>query len=117
MIAAIHQPNYLPWLGFFHKMALSDIFALLDDVQFPRNKGFCSRVKIKRADGPYLLSVPVRNKKSLKKINEIEIATEIDWDWQYWKTIEFSYKKAPFFSQYAGILKMYILKDGKSLLT
>jgi len=105
MIVSIHQPNYLPWLGFFHKMALSDIFVLLDDVQFPRNKGFCSRVKIKRADGPYLLSVPVKEKRALKKINEIEIATEVNWNWQHWKAIELSYKKAPFFSQYAGIFK------------
>lgn len=116
MIVAIHQPNYLPWLGFFHKMALSDVFVLLDDVQFPRNKGFCSRVRIKRADGPYLLSIPVKEKRALRKISEIEIANEVYWNWQHWKTIEFSYKKAPFFSQYAGIFKAVYLKRWEKLI-
>lgn len=116
MIVAIHQPNYLPWLGFFHKMALSDIFVLLDDVQFPRNKGFSSRIKIKRADGPYLLSIPVKEKKKLKKINEIKIATEFNWNWQHWKTIESSYKKAPFFSQYAEIFEDVYFKNWQKLI-
>jgi hypothetical protein len=31
-VVAIHQPNYLPWLGCFYKMANCDIFVLLDDV-------------------------------------------------------------------------------------
>jgi hypothetical protein len=33
MTVAIHQPNYIPWLGFFHKMKNSDIFVLLDNVK------------------------------------------------------------------------------------
>jgi len=116
MIVAIHQPNYLPWLGYFHKMALSDIFVLLDDVQFPRNKGFCSRVKIKIANGPYWLSIPVKAKKALKKINEIEIVTEVNWNWTHWKTIEFSYKKAPYFSKYADLFKNIYFKKWQKLI-
>ena len=37
-IVSIHQPNYLPWTGFFNKIASSDIFVIFDDVQFPRGK-------------------------------------------------------------------------------
>ena len=116
MIVAIHQPNYLLWLGFFHKMARSDIFVLLDDVQFPRNKGFSSQAKIKRADGSYLLSIPVKEKKKRKKIKEIKIVIEVNWNWQHWKTIESSYKKASFFSQYAGIFKDVYFKKWQKLI-
>ena len=34
---AIHQPNYLPWLGYFAKIKKCDIFVFLDDVQFSKN--------------------------------------------------------------------------------
>jgi len=97
-------------------MALSDIFILLDDVQFPRDKSYCSRVKIKTANGPYWLSVPVKGKKSKKKINEIEIANEEDWIHKHWKTLEFSYKNAPYFSKYTEFFKNVYNKDWRKLI-
>ena len=52
MIVSIHQPNYLPWIGFFDKIKRSDVFVLLDDVQFPRGKKhFGHRNKIKTNAG------------------------------------------------------------------
>jgi len=58
---AIHQPNFLPWLGFFAKMARSDIFVLLDDVQFSKGS-FTNRVRIGGAGGEARwLTVPVRH--------------------------------------------------------
>ena len=33
--AAIHQPNYIPWLGYFFKIAHADKFVFLDTVVFP----------------------------------------------------------------------------------
>ena len=37
-ILAAHQPQYLPWLGFFDKIAQADVFVLLDNVQFKKNE-------------------------------------------------------------------------------
>jgi hypothetical protein len=51
----IHQPNHFPWLGYFAKMARSDAFVLLDDVQYTR-LSYINRVSIK---GPRWLTVPV----------------------------------------------------------
>jgi hypothetical protein len=47
-VVAIHQPNFLPWLGFFDKLARADVFVLLNSVQFPRtSKGtWINRVKL-----------------------------------------------------------------------
>ena len=47
MIISIHQPNYIPWIGYFHKIAHSDVFVVFDDIQFPRGKDFIFRNKIK----------------------------------------------------------------------
>ena len=58
MIVAIHQPNYLPWLGYFHKIAQADVFVFLDDVQFSKN-GYINRVRILANGTARWLTVPV----------------------------------------------------------
>ena len=38
MILAAHQPQYLPWLGYLHKISDTDVFLILDDVQYKKNE-------------------------------------------------------------------------------
>ena len=64
---SIHQPVYLPWLGFIKKIMSSEIFVFLDDVQFEKN-GWHNRNKIKTSTGDIWLTVPV-NSKSTQKLN------------------------------------------------
>lgn len=59
MIVAIHQPNYLPWMGYFHKMMRADVLVFLDDVQYTKG-GYINRVRILSAKGARWLTVPVR---------------------------------------------------------
>ena len=51
LIAAGHQPNYLPWLGFFDKIKQADLFIIEDNIQFER-QGFISRNKIMTTKAP-----------------------------------------------------------------
>ncbi len=55
---AIHQPNYMPWLGYFRKIALSDIFVFYDNVQMPMGKSLVSRNQFKSPQGLKWLTVP-----------------------------------------------------------
>lgn len=66
---AIHQPNFAPWLGFFHKMMVADVFVLLDDVEFSKNS-YTNRVKV--AGGRWL-TVPVTRRNDTL-INDVMIA-------------------------------------------
>ena len=77
MKIAIHQPNYLPWIGFFDKLDQVDQFVLLDKA-FHSKSGYLNRNKIKTPQGTLVLTVPLKNKG--KPINEIQIANDIDWN-------------------------------------
>lgn len=59
MMFAAHQPHYLPWMRYLHKVAAADVFVLLDDAQYTKN-GWQNRNRVKGAEGPILLTVPVQ---------------------------------------------------------
>lgn len=91
---AIHQPNYVPWLGYFHKMARADIFVFLDDVQFSK-QSYINRVKILGDNGPRWLTQPV-NVALGDAINEVTIARE-GWDRSHLDTLKGFYRRAAAF--------------------
>jgi len=100
MIVSIHQPEYLPWLGFFHKVHQSDIFVLLDNVQYEKNY-FQNRNKIRTQSGRTWLTVPVLTKgKSNQQINEVKIDNKSNWSKKHWRSIDLNYKNAPYFDNY-----------------
>jgi len=110
-IVTAHQPAYLPWLGFFHKVALADEFVILDDVQFEKNS-FINRNKIKTTNGPIWLTIPVRMVGHTRKtITEIEINNDVDWRSKHWKSIYFNYKKAPYFDTYSDFFEDFYRRD------
>lgn len=102
MIVSINQPAYLPWLGYFHRVALSDLHIVLDHVQFEKNS-FVNRNKIRTADGWCWLTVPVITKGQFGNLNirSLEINNSIDWRKKHWNSIKQNYAKTPFFDQYA----------------
>ena len=99
MILTAHQPVYLPWLGLFHKIALSDLFCYLDIVQY-QTYDYNNRNKVKTFEGTPWLTVPVKSRGHLeKKINEIKIADNF-WREKHCKIIQLAYKKAKYFDKY-----------------
>ncbi|MCK4634739.1 MAG: WbqC family protein [Candidatus Aenigmarchaeota archaeon] len=105
MIVGIHQPNYIPWLGYFYKIAKSDVFVLLDNVNYTKNS-FINRNKIKTQNGGVWLTVNVLTKGRYGQlINEVEIDNSKLWNKVHWKTIFFNYSKAPLFNEYGHFLE------------
>ncbi|MRR09389.1 hypothetical protein EG831_04790 [bacterium] len=107
MVLAAHQPNYLPWTGFFHKMARCDIFVLLDGVQYAR-RSYTARCLVKQADGAkHWLSVPVRKTGRYdQKISEVEVHNEKPWQEAHRRTLEACYARAPHFAAHQALLDL-----------
>jgi hypothetical protein len=109
--AAIHQPNFLPWIGFFYKWLKSDILVILDDVQFVR-RGYTNRVKIKGPEGERWLTVPVIKKgKYYQKVDEVEIEKDPARKKKVTGSIRTCYGKAPYFKDYYPELESILEKD------
>ncbi|VAX38248.1 hypothetical protein MNBD_UNCLBAC01-2028 [hydrothermal vent metagenome] len=103
MIATIHQPQYLPWLGYFNKVDRSDVFILLDDVQFKKND-WQNRNKICTSQGEQWLTVPVLHNFG-QKINEVKIDNKTNWQDSHLKALHMNYRKAPFFDNYIRLFE------------
>lgn len=101
-VAAVHQPNYIPWAGYFHKMAVADVFVLLDDVVYNR-KGFTNRNRIRTPEGWTWLTVPVHASDD-SLIREVTIANEHGWRHKHWKTLQTYYNNAPHFEAHRDAL-------------
>ena len=102
MIVTIHQPEYLPWLGFFDKAAQADQLVLLDNVQY-RHKYFQNRNRIRTHDGQCWINVPVLIKGyDQPLIKDIRInGLQPRWSERCWRSIGLNYRKARFFKDYA----------------
>ncbi|MCA9407754.1 MAG: WbqC family protein [Candidatus Omnitrophica bacterium] len=98
MIVAIHQPQYLPWLGYFDKIQKADVFILLDDVQFKKNE-WQNRNRIKTPQGAQWITVPVRHQFG-QLINEVALDQKMNWSNNHLKTLTLNYKKAPYFDEF-----------------
>jgi WbqC-like protein family len=107
-IVSIHQPNFLPWLGYFNKLLRSDIFILYDDVQFPRGKTVVNRVLIKTASGPDWITVPVGHRGAMLPIRDARISADDSWKRKVIRTIETSYARAPYLGKYLPGLRSII---------
>lgn len=111
MIAAIHQPNFLPWLGYFYKMWKADRFVLLDDVQYNR-RSITSRVKVKTKDGDKWLTVPVIKKgRYHQSITEVELEDNDHWKNKVLGTLQTCFGKAPHFYTYFPQLEEIIRQN------
>ena len=115
MTLSIHQPNYLPWLGFFDKIKRSDIFVIFDNVQYPRGKNhFGNRNKIKIPNKDKWLTVPVAGKSEIKNFNEIGFKN-LTWKDEHLRLLKVFYEKAPYFKDYYEDFSIELKKEYNNL--
>lgn len=112
-VVGIHQPEYLPWMGFLNKLANSDAFVLLDNVQYRRNY-FQNRNRIRTATGWSWLTVPVKKAPLETPIMDIEVDDSKLWGETHLKGLSQNYSKAPHFREHEEFLnRLYAEKWNK----
>jgi hypothetical protein len=118
-IAAIHQPNYIPWLGYFFKIAHADKFVFLDNVVYP-DTGFVNRNCIKTQTGSAWLTIPViRKGRRGQLIGEVETDNTHRWAERHLTTLRCNYGRAPYFKETLALLEPHyrvIAANGRSLV-
>ncbi len=111
MLVAIHQPHYIPWLGYLDRMIKSDVFVILDHVQFER-RNYQNRAMIRLEDESRWLTVPVVQVSQKELITEKAVDNSEEgsrrWGPNHFKTLQYAYRKAPFFPQYAPRLRQIL---------
>ena len=114
MILSCHQPQMLPYLGFWDKLMKSDVHVVMDNIAATR-ADFTNRNKIRTPQGWMWLTIPLVSK-NMVKINEIEINNFEVWRSKHWKSIESSYGKAKFWEKYSPIFSDIYDSDWDRLL-
>lgn len=110
---AIHQPNYAPWLGYFQKIAQSDIFVFLDDVQFSKGS-YINRVQILSSSVSRWITQPVSVSLGVP-ICSVEIVQE-NWTSSHLEILKTAYGKAEAFSDvWPEIEEIYNDLNGNNL--
>jgi len=101
MILSANQPYFSPFPGFFYKAHLSDIFVILDTVQFPQGTTWVTRNRFKSHQGTLWMTVPVWKKGlGLQRINRVKICHEGRWAKKHVESLKSAYRKAPYFEDH-----------------
>jgi hypothetical protein len=113
MIVAIHQPEYLPWVGYFEKVLRADVFVLLDDAQFSKGD-YQNRNRVKGRGGAQWLTVPVVHSLP-SKIKDVKVANHL-WRKKHWQTLVTCYSRARFFRDYADVFEAFYRRASENLI-
>jgi len=96
----IHQPNFMPWLGYFYKIAQSDIFIFLDDVQFIKTgSSYTNRVSLNLSGESQYMTIPVKRVSGVQNINQTQVLDQ-KWKKKLLGSLQANYAKAPYFKEH-----------------
>ncbi|HYY47799.1 MAG TPA: WbqC family protein [Thermoplasmata archaeon] len=114
MIVAVHQPNYLPYLGFFQKMANADLLIFYDTALYSKQLGFHNRNRIKTPIGAQWITVPIQHA-TVATMRDVRISGS-DWARQHRKKVEANYGRAPFYESYSKDFRAILKRPWASLM-
>jgi hypothetical protein len=110
MNITIHQPDFMPWMGYFHKWMQSDLLVIYDDAQFIKG-GWQNRDKIRINGEAKWLTVPVESSGKLgQNINEVQISYKRDWIKDHLNTFNAVFRKSKNFDQIFTLLREIYVK-------
>ena len=113
-----HQPEFMPWLGYISKATMSDVYFILDSVQYVKDV-FQNRnkIRIKQDNGWQWLNIPVKNAKShILNWKDVRIDNSQNWKRKHLNAIRYSYSRTPYFDWLFDEIEKFYLEDIEFLL-
>lgn len=110
MIVSIMQPAFLPWLGYFNRLLISELHVVLDHVQIDKSSktNFANRNRIRTREGSAWLTVPIlrKGRSDHLALDQIRVASDHHgWAARAWASIRYNYSRAPYFERYRTALE------------
>ena len=115
MKVAIHQVNYMPWLGFFNKLKQANKLVMYDIADYTKND-VQNRNKIRTKEGWIYLTVPIEKKYYRRPFYEVLLSENNKWQNKHWKAIKLNYSKADYFDSYKDFFEKLYKKKFMTLL-
>lgn len=114
----IHQPDFIPYLGFFHRFLSADLYLVLDHVQFVNgtSQAWTHRDKIKTPGGAQWLSVSVQKVPRDTPINQVTLSDAVDWRAANLRLLEANYRLAPFYGEIMPSLRRLYAEPARRLV-
>jgi hypothetical protein len=111
-VVAIHQPNFFPWLGYFDKIARSDVFIFLDDVQYQKTGAvWTNRVRLLiSGEARWVTAALDRNFHGTRNVNEMKFLMPAPWPGKLLRSIDINYRNHPFYAETMEIIEPLILQ-------
>jgi len=114
---AILQSNYIPWRGYFDIIGSVDEFLIYDSAQYTKND-WRNRNRIKTANGPTWLTIPVATAGQFYQPIADARCTNHTWAAKHWRSLSQAYARAPYFPVYRDLLaEAYEACAGQTLLS
>ena len=114
MKVGIMQPYFLPYIGYWQLINAVDKYVVYDDVNFIK-KGWINRNRILSNGNDLFINILINKMSQNKLINETFLVEDESWKNKLLKTIENSYKKAPYYNCVMPILKNIVLNKENNL--
>ncbi len=114
MVVMIHQPEYLPWIGFWNRLMKADVYVILDTATFQKH-GFIHRNRVKTSNGGQWITVPLKDKSSFTPIKDLVIDHTKNWKESQEGVLRQSYRKTPYFEEVMQIVQKVFREDGEKI--
>ena len=114
MKIGIMQPYFFPYIGYWQLINAVDKYVIYDDVNYIKG-GWINRNRILINDKPSFINLKMNGSSPNKLIKEIHVSNDNRWKNKLLKSIELSYRKAPFFEMSFPIIEEIINHDEVNL--
>ncbi len=106
MVISISRPYFAPFPGYFLKAQMSDVFVILDQVQFPLKTTWITRNRFKNDQGTLWMTIPVWKKNlGLQPIDKVRICHEGRWTKKHMASFKKAYAGAPYFQEHSDFVE------------